>query len=114
MEIIKTSFKDLENLEIKKKIYKMVEGQGNTSLKDMINQDLNVIDYVVAEVYNDYNETTSEIIALETDKGIIVSNSAPFRREFLKLVDNFLLPFSISAFEGVAKSGRNFISCNLI
>lgn len=95
----------------KEELYKLTHNR-TTSLKDLVDQELEVTDWLF---YTDDNprRDTVEVLALVTNIGLASTISQTFIREFLDIAAAFDMPVKIKIIGGKTKNGRDYITCEL-
>lgn len=114
MKILRT---DIENLaENKKTLYKLTQASSK-SISKLPDEELDVSHPVDAYLlYEDKNSKGDPVTLLSIVSGstVYTAQSKTLQESFFKIVDLMGTdPFAVIFTQGVAKSGRNFIDCEM-
>lgn len=106
-EVIRTS-RDFDA----KEIYKVTHSK-STSCKDAVGEIYKVLDFILYK-QDDAKGVMREVLALFTENGNVSTVSETFKKSFFDIYDNFGLPVEIVITNGVSKSDRTYVSCELV
>lgn len=109
MNIIKTNV----NQEDKRAVYFMTMAPGRGRFADLKEQDVEVCDWVIYEGTNQKGEMQTMLSITDGAGKVYTTISASTIREFEQIIDLFDAPVKIHIMAGLAKSGREFITCTL-